>query len=256
MKAPDKRPNESASRPPRRGRPRSTSTDARILAATLELLHQGGPDAATMDAIAGRAGVARTTIYRRWPNSDTLLVDAMRYALSDRLDQAEEVLEYDRLHGSPLHGAARQILGLLMEPIFRSAFPMMARILLAETALADRFRADVFAPLRALRHRELESRLTRDDGPRGAVDADLLLDMVNGTILYRALMARPLDAAAADSIADLVARIAGLDDPDADGTTRSTTTRRPVSQRSGPGEGAQSLGQAQVLGVVDGDLDQ
>ncbi|MFD1247368.1 TetR/AcrR family transcriptional regulator [Nocardioides ginsengisoli] len=39
----------------------------------LELLHAGGPDAVTVEAVAARSGVAKTTIYRRHENRVDLL---------------------------------------------------------------------------------------------------------------------------------------------------------------------------------------
>ena len=46
---------------------------------------------------------------------------------------------------------------------------------------------------------------------RSGVDPDLVLDMINGAMLYRALMAGRLDDAVADEIADLVTRAIGAD---------------------------------------------
>src|SRR5260221_6997126 len=51
-----------------RGRPRDQHADAKILKATIRLLEQHGFRAVTLEGIAEEAGVARTTVYRRWPN--------------------------------------------------------------------------------------------------------------------------------------------------------------------------------------------
>ncbi|RZT19868.1 TetR family transcriptional regulator [Kribbella sp. VKM Ac-2569] len=67
----------STTRPP--GRPRS-SVDAEVFAATLRTVHELGYTRATVDRIAAAAGIAKTTIYRRWPSKGALvtacLVDA------------------------------------------------------------------------------------------------------------------------------------------------------------------------------------
>ena len=52
------------------GRPRSESIDTAIMAATIDELIERGFLAASMESIAQRAGVAKTTLYRRWPNTD------------------------------------------------------------------------------------------------------------------------------------------------------------------------------------------
>ncbi|MEV1147117.1 TetR/AcrR family transcriptional regulator [Micromonospora sp. NPDC049799] len=66
-----------APRPP--GRPRSVRADEAIIDATLDLLAEGSTvEAISIEAIAGRAGVGKATIYRRWPGKDALLRDALR----------------------------------------------------------------------------------------------------------------------------------------------------------------------------------
>lgn len=68
---------ESASVERRRGRPRSEAVDEAILNATVEVLTEQGFLAFSVEAVAARAGVAKTTIYRRWPNKDDLVMDAV-----------------------------------------------------------------------------------------------------------------------------------------------------------------------------------
>lgn len=60
------------------GRPRDARADAAIIEAVLELLSAGqSADALSIEAVAARAGVGKATIYRRWPNKDALLIDAV-----------------------------------------------------------------------------------------------------------------------------------------------------------------------------------
>jgi AcrR family transcriptional regulator len=188
-----------------RGRPRLASTDDRILGATLELLQSGGAGQVTIDAVAARSGAAKSTIYRRWPSLENLIVDALRLALRGRRDQVDEIREFDSLQGSPVRGAARQVLSLVREPLFQSSFPTMARILLGDRSIADRFRASVFAPLRTIRRDELLDMMA-NGAVRPDVDPDLVLDMINGAVLYRALMAEPLNEDVVDRIAEIVRR--------------------------------------------------
>jgi len=47
------------------------------LDAARELIERGGYPAATIEAIAERSGVAKTTIYRWWPNRANLVVDLL-----------------------------------------------------------------------------------------------------------------------------------------------------------------------------------
>lgn len=71
--------NIRASAPPKapRGRPRSEHARQAVLEATGKLIERGGYAAATIEAIAAESGVAKTTIYRWWPNRPTLVVDLL-----------------------------------------------------------------------------------------------------------------------------------------------------------------------------------
>ncbi|MEV6342696.1 TetR/AcrR family transcriptional regulator [Actinoplanes sp. NPDC051851] len=61
------------------GRPRNAQADEAILEAVLALLAEGQSFAAvSIEAVAARAGVGKATIYRRWPNKEALLIDAVR----------------------------------------------------------------------------------------------------------------------------------------------------------------------------------
>ncbi|MEZ7128792.1 TetR/AcrR family transcriptional regulator [Nonomuraea sp. AD125B] len=64
----------STTRPP--GRPRAGLHDA-VFAATLRTVHELGYARATVERIAAAAGVAKTTIYRRWPSKGELIVDCL-----------------------------------------------------------------------------------------------------------------------------------------------------------------------------------
>lgn len=66
---------------PRRspGRPRSQRAEDGILRATLDLLASHGVRGLTIEAVAAKAGSAKTTLYRRWPNKNELILDALEY---------------------------------------------------------------------------------------------------------------------------------------------------------------------------------
>jgi AcrR family transcriptional regulator len=51
--------------------------DERITAAALDLLRTKGPRAVTVEAVAARAGVAKTTIYRRYRDREDMLAAAL-----------------------------------------------------------------------------------------------------------------------------------------------------------------------------------
>ncbi|WP_297548046.1 TetR/AcrR family transcriptional regulator [Amycolatopsis sp.] len=65
-----------AAPPPARGRPRSERARLAVLDAAADLLIQGGMGAATMEAIAARAGVSKATIYKWWPSRAHVALDS------------------------------------------------------------------------------------------------------------------------------------------------------------------------------------
>lgn len=62
----------------KRGRPRSPGAEQRIIDAALEEYGQQGWSGFTMDGVARRAGVGKSTVYLRWRDKDSLLTAAVR----------------------------------------------------------------------------------------------------------------------------------------------------------------------------------
>ena len=65
---------EPPARPP--GRPRA-GVNATVFAATLSTVQELGYARATVERIAIAAGVAKSTVYRRWPSKGELIVDCL-----------------------------------------------------------------------------------------------------------------------------------------------------------------------------------
>src|SRR5512141_1816297 len=69
----------SATRAP--GRPRRADVEDRVLGAAIELLSERGVDGLTTNAVVERSGVARATVYLRWPTRQALIAAAVRRAM-------------------------------------------------------------------------------------------------------------------------------------------------------------------------------
>ncbi|NGO70114.1 TetR/AcrR family transcriptional regulator, partial [Streptomyces boncukensis] len=76
-------PAASASGPARRPGGRTARVRAQVLSAVGEQLVEHGYDALTVDAVATRAGVHRTTVYRRWRDVGGLLADVLDAGADD-----------------------------------------------------------------------------------------------------------------------------------------------------------------------------
>src|ERR1700761_2084191 len=67
---------EPLSPEPRPGRPRSQHAHNAILDAAFNLVLEEGFRAVSLESIAAKAGVAKTPVYRRWPNKAAIVMDA------------------------------------------------------------------------------------------------------------------------------------------------------------------------------------
>ena len=106
---------------------RSARVRESILAASLSELIESGYTALSVEAVASRAGVNKTTIYRRWPTLDDLLVDALMDWSHDALPAMDTgSIETDLLAlGGQLAdvlnaGVGRQVVALVLTAGLRS----------------------------------------------------------------------------------------------------------------------------------------
>jgi AcrR family transcriptional regulator len=97
----------------------------------IELLAEAGLRRTTIDAVAARAGVARATVYLRWPTRDGLLAAAARRAGWQPRYKLTGDLAAD------VGGGAQRARGALAQPLWRAIFPKLARGLLARSPVTN-----------------------------------------------------------------------------------------------------------------------
>ena len=183
----------------RAGRPRDASVDVRVLRETFGLLAEKGFRGLRIDEVARRAGVPKSTIYRRWPSLVDLAVDAVDAALGPRGCEpgrdpladlsALIVRAHSYIAASPLAGVLPQIaLELVERPD-------------AQAAYRDR----VNAPLRNSANDAVER--ARAAGQWPGPDPVTSVDMMIGTIAYRLnYLGRASSLEEAFEVAEAVAR--------------------------------------------------
>jgi len=161
----------------RGGRPRDTALDERILRETFALLTEVGLHGLRIDAVAARAGVPKSTIYRRWHSLAELAVDAVDAALGPREFPAGK---------DPLVDLARIIVHtwrLLMRPPLTTALPGLGMELAGHPRAAAAYRERVIAPLRDGAIAAVARAV--DTGAWNGPDPVTSVDMLVGTFLYR-----------------------------------------------------------------------
>ncbi|MEW1696842.1 MULTISPECIES: TetR/AcrR family transcriptional regulator [unclassified Streptomyces] len=178
----------------RTGRPRSAEADAAILEATRALLVELGWSKLTMGDVAGRARVAKTTLYRRWANKNELVVDAVA-VLFDEL----ELPDLGSLRADIEH-VVLQFAALLERPETRTALMAVVAESTRDEPLRERIRASIVDRQKRLvlagRRRAQQRGELLDGHPAATVAAldDLIFDVVAGAVVHRALVsAEPVD---------------------------------------------------------------
>ena len=182
------------------GRPRDPEADRAILQATIELLAEDGFGGLSIEAVAARAGVGKTTVYRRWPSKIPLVVDALMHlkmpasmVFPDEMTTRDALIralsEVIRAHGREPTG---RILAGLVDAMSRDAELAEA----VRTQLVSNRRTTVFALI--------ERGISRGE-IRSDVDAEVLADLLAGPIVMRTLLTgRPVTPRLARQIVALV----------------------------------------------------
>ncbi|MEV7519819.1 TetR/AcrR family transcriptional regulator [Streptomyces sp. NPDC091371] len=179
--------------PGRTGRPRSAAADAAILAATRDALVDLGWSKLTMGDVSARAGVAKTTLYRRWAGKNELVVDAVA-ELFDSLELPDRgSLEAD------IEYVVLQFAGLLRRPEARTALMAVVAESTRDDALRDRIRSAIVDRQKRLvvlgRERaQARGELPHEEGEVAGHTTDLIFDVIAGTVVHRALVSsEPVD---------------------------------------------------------------
>jgi AcrR family transcriptional regulator len=170
-----------------------------ILDATRELLAEGGVHGLTVEGVAARAGVAKTTIYRRWRSKDELafavLIDMVEQfvATPDLGDTRDELVAF-------VAAAVRILGGTLMGRVMQGLVSDLA----ADPELARAFRERVVAA-RIAEVRRLALRGIERGDLRAETDLELLHELLFGPIYYRLLLSgAPLEDGLAERVVDAV----------------------------------------------------
>ncbi len=171
---------------PHRGRPRDEACDRAIEAAALDLLVEQGFAGLSIEGVAARAGVAKTTVYRRWDNKADLVIDAFLRSGGDRL-------------ASPDTGSVRRDLVEMLQGFLHM---VQTRGDLVQALVAEQRRHPVLAETFRTAFLRNRQAAVRDVLARGvargeiAPDADmgLLADVGAALIWYRlSISGAPLD---------------------------------------------------------------
>ena len=171
------------------GQPTPTSDDPRVvqtrkvvLAAAMELLRSEGHEAVTPLRIAERTGIARTTIYRHWPERRDLIADAIESHRPDWQFESTGDVRTDLVRH--LERVVARLNAGPLPPFF---------VTLIERAEHDQEFAELHCRLAAGRSQPvvlaLEAAIDRGDLPTD-LDASAAVALIDGPVFYRRLISR------------------------------------------------------------------
>ncbi len=169
----------------KKGRPRSEKSRKAILNATNKLLLQASVQELSIEAIAKKAKVGKTTIYRWWPNKTAVVMDALasQPGMQTPLPTANS-------HKDAIMMQVEKLIRLLDSNNGQTIAQLFSEAQASEVSLGI-FKDNLLEPLMdAMRYSIEEGQKTGEF--RTDIDISLAADMLCGPIFFR-LMAHPKD---------------------------------------------------------------
>lgn len=168
------------------GRPRSAAAHQAMLKATLELLAEVGLEKMSIEAISIRAGIGKTTIYRRYANKDELVADAIESV-------REEILIPDTGHlWSDMDALIENAAQITLTPLGQQAIAMIISSASSNARFAQVYWEKYLQPRKQAFASVIERAKARNEVSTD-LDAGLVFDTMSGIMLY-ALIFPPAEA--------------------------------------------------------------
>jgi len=167
------------------GRPRSELAHRAILDATLDVLMEEGIRAFSIEAVAARARVGKTTIYRRWPSKEHLIIAALARMSADLPFVDTGSLRDD------LVALIRALLSLITTSRLARLMFQLAATMSDTPELFTLYQSQVIAPHLRLLAQRLERSIERRE-LRGDIDLAVSINLIIGPVVYYALVSADL----------------------------------------------------------------
>ena len=182
------------------GRPRSLEADEAILDSAIGLFIELGYDGLTVEGVAARAGVGKSTIYRRYPSKPDLIMAAAERMCA----QKGPVADTGTLRGDLL-ATAQSYRRLLTSTDAGRAIPATVAAAARNVELSRAHR-EFIARRRATSASIVHRAIDRGEVPAD-VDVDLVVDLVSAPLFYRVLVSGdPVDDAYIERLVSTVLR--------------------------------------------------
>ena len=171
-----------------------SDVDERIFSSALDLLRARGPLAVSIEAVAAHSGVAKTTIYRRFDNRDSLLTAAIGSAAT-AVDYPSGLSAQDSLRWVLRHArdTIDNVVGRgTVAAVMANEDPNFTQLLLGMIRATS-------SPLRDDLRRRAES-----GEIKAGVDVELAISILLGVVVAELIRGRTTDEAWVDSVLALL----------------------------------------------------
>src|SRR5262244_1129311 len=191
---------ELTAAPARRPDRRAERSRQAILDATLQLLAEGDVGSLTVEAVAARSGVAKTTIYRRWRDKWELALDAV---MIDELPRFDEPVDVGNTR-TELLTFVNSVVKMLTATPYGPAMQGLVSQIATDPELARVYRDQVVQPRLAQLAPVIGRGISRGD-LRPGTDVRLVHELLVGPIFYRLLLSgAPLDRGLGPRLVDAI----------------------------------------------------
>jgi AcrR family transcriptional regulator len=194
-----------------RGRPRSSAADDAIMSAALALFTERGLEGMAIEQIAQRAGVSRTTVYRRWDTKEQLLVEALGQVREGSGRSAEQwaAIDADTLIGVMLD----EVPHILANPDLERLNLRLMGSARSHPELIKAYWEGHLAPQRAAFNISIAAMKAAGRLP-AHLNPEVFQDIISGALTYRSLLTQtPLSAHEWRSYLRDLLRAVGLSSP-------------------------------------------
>jgi AcrR family transcriptional regulator len=163
------------------GRPRSQAVDDAILRAALALFFEHGVQGTSIERIAKRAHVAKTSVYRRWSSREALLAQAIE-VFRNTVGPSVELV--DRTLPEAFLALLIDACGAIARPELRKLMTRLIGSIADCPSLMAVYRESYFLPRRNAFVRAL-GRMRQAGLLPGRMDPEILADMLIGALIQR-----------------------------------------------------------------------
>lgn len=210
--------DDASRRAPKRGRPRSETARTAILGAAVALVRESGYDALAIEAVAARAGVGKTTVYRWWPTKELLVAEAI-----ERIVLSIPIPDTGRVEDDVL-ALMRATTTMYADPGTVTLLPALVAAVARSARVAQAVRSGMVAGWHTAMSTVLRRAVARGE-LRADTDVQLVTELLAGPLFYRYLwLGTPIRE---PYVRAVVAAVLG-----------PITARTPTARKAGAGRGA------------------